>query len=104
MSEEGMKNAVAHRATAEQNAIRIAAQRPIAMKCLGEAIQTPAWRTKPSWYLLAEDDRMFSPKTQRFVAERMGAQVRSHDVDHAPQISSPATVVEFVLEAASALL
>jgi pimeloyl-ACP methyl ester carboxylesterase len=104
MSEEGMKKAVGHRATAEQNEIRIAAQRPIAMKCLGEAIQTPAWRTKPSWYLLAEDDRMFSPKTQRFVAERMGAQVRSYDVDHAPQISSPATVVEFVLEAASALL
>ena len=43
-------------------------------------------------------------KTQHFVAERMGAQVRSYDVDHAPQISSPATVVEFVLEAASALL
>ena len=104
MSEEGMNNAVAHRATAEQNAIRVAAQRPIAMKCLGEAIQTPAWRTKPSWYLLAEDDRMFSPKTQRFVAERMGAEIRSHHVDHAPQTSSPEIVVEFVLEAASALL
>lgn len=104
MSEDGMKNAVAHRATAEQNAISTAAQRPIAMKCLGETVQTPAWKTKPSWYLLAEDDRMFSPKTQRFVAERMGAQVRSHDVDHAPQISSPAIVVEFVLEAAGALL
>ena len=104
MSEEGMKNAVGHRATAEQNAIRTAAQRPIAMKCLGEAIQTPAWRTIPSWYLLAEDDRMFSPKTQRFVADRMGAQVRAYDVDHAPQTSQPATVVEFVLEAASATL
>ena len=104
MSEEGMNNAVAHRATAEQNAIRVAAQRPIAMKSLGEPIQTPAWRTKPSWYLLSEDDRMFSPKTQRFVAERMGAKVRAYEVDHAPQISSPATVVEFILEAASALL
>jgi pimeloyl-ACP methyl ester carboxylesterase len=104
MSEEGMKNAVGHRATSEQSAIRTAAQRPIAMKCLGEAIQTPAWRTIPSWYLLAEDDRMFSPKTQRFVADRMGAQVRAHHVDHAPQISEPATVVEFVLEAASATL
>ncbi len=104
MSEEGMKNAVAHRATAEQSAISTAAQRPIAMKCLGGAIQTPAWRRKPSWYLLAEDDRMFSPKTQRFVAERMGAQVHSHDVDHAPQISSPSTVVEFALAAASTLL
>lgn len=99
-----MKNAVAHRATAEQNSIATAAQRPIAMKCLAEAIRTPAWRTKPSWYLLAEDDRMFSPKTQHFVAERMGAEVRSHNVDHAPQLSSPSTVVEFVLAAASALL
>ncbi len=104
MSEEGMKNAVAHRATTEQTAIMTVTQRPIAMKCLGEAIKTPAWRTIPSWYLLAEDDRMFSPKTQRFVADRMGAQVRAHHVDHAPQISQPATVVEFVLEAASALL
>lgn len=99
-----MNNAVAHRATAEQNAIRIAAQRPIAMKALGEPIKTPAWRTKPSWYLLSEDDRMFSPKTQRFVAERMGAEIRAYKVDHAPQTSSPAIAVEFILEAANALL
>ncbi len=104
MSEEGMRNAVAHRATPEQSAIMTATQRAIAIKCLGEAIQTPAWRTTPSWFLLAEDDRMFSPKTQRFVADRMGSVVRSHDVDHAPQISSPSTVVDFVLAAASALL
>jgi len=69
-----------------------------------DVLRTPAWKTKPSWCLLAEDDRMFSPKTQRFVAERMNAQIRSHDADHAPQISSPGTVVEIVLEAASALL
>lgn len=104
MSEEGMNNAVCHRASAEQNAFSIATQRPIAIRCLTEAVQTPAWRTKPSWYLLAEDDRMFSPKTQRYVADRMGAHVRSHNVDHTPQISSPAAVVDFVLEAASALL
>ena len=104
MSEEGMKNAVAHRATTEQTAIMTVTQRPIAMKCLGEAIQTPSWRTKPSWYLVAEDDRMFSAKTQHFVADRMGAQVRSHDVDHAPQISEPTVVIGFVLEAAGALL
>lgn len=104
MSEEGMNDAVAHQATAEQNAIRTAAQRPIAMKCLSEPIKTPAWRTKPSWFLLAEDDRMFSPKTQRFVAERMGAEVRAYTVDHAPQTSSPTIVVEFILEAANALL
>ncbi len=104
MSEEGMNNAVAHRATAEQNAIRTAAQRPIAMKCLGEKIKAPAWKTKPCWYFLAEDDRMFSPKTQQFVAERMSAQVRSHHTDHAPQTSEPSLVVDFVMEAAQAVL
>lgn len=104
MSEEGMNDAVAHRSTAEQNAIRIAAQRPIAMKCLGEPIRIPAWRTKPSWFLLAEDDRMFSPKTQHFLAERMGAEVRAYKVDHAPQSSSPDIVVSFLMEAAAALL
>jgi pimeloyl-ACP methyl ester carboxylesterase len=104
MSEEGMKNAVAHQATAEQTAIMTAAQRPIAFKCLGEAIQTPSWKTKPSWYLVAEEDRMFSPKTQHFVADRMGAQVRAYQVDHVPQVAEPNLVVNFIMEAASATL
>ncbi len=104
MSEEGMRNAVAHLATAEQTSIMTATQRPISMKCLGEAIQTPGWKANPTWYLLAEEDRMFSPKTQRFVADRMGAQVRSYHVDHAPQISEPDLVVNFILEAAMATL
>ena len=104
MSETGMQNAVAHCATAEKAAIMTATQKPISMKCLGEAITRPAWKTKPSWYLLAEDDRMFSPKTQRFVADRMGAEVRSYSVDHAPQITEPELVVNFILEAASATL
>jgi pimeloyl-ACP methyl ester carboxylesterase len=50
--------------------------------------------------LIAEDDRMINPKTQRFMVDRMGATVRSHHVDHTPMISEPAVVTEIILEAA----
>ena len=55
---------------------------------------------KPTWFLIAEDDRMINPKTQRFMAERMGAKIRSHHLDHTPMVSEPAPVVDIILEAA----
>ena len=58
-----------------------------------------AWRTKPSWFLLAEEDRMIVPETQRFMAERMAATIRSHAVDHSPMYTAPNVVVDVVLEA-----
>jgi hypothetical protein len=50
--------------------------------------------------LIAEEDRMINPKTQRFMADRMGATVRAHRVDHTPMYSEPAVVVDVILEAA----
>jgi pimeloyl-ACP methyl ester carboxylesterase len=55
MPEQGFRNAVAHRATAEQKIIAAAVQRPIAVKCIQEVTPTPTWKTKPTWYLLAEE-------------------------------------------------
>jgi pimeloyl-ACP methyl ester carboxylesterase len=52
-----------------------------------------AWKTKPSWFLIAEEDRMINPKTQHFMADRMGATVRSHRVDHTPMYSEPNLVI-----------
>jgi pimeloyl-ACP methyl ester carboxylesterase len=54
---------------------------------------------KPSWYLVAEEDRMISPMTQRLMAERMGARIRSEQVDHAPLVTAPEPVIEVILEA-----
>src|ERR1700730_1715466 len=59
---------------------------------------------KPTWYLLAEEDRMINPKTQRFMAERMKATVRSFAVDHTPLLTAPDKVVDIILEAAKATL
>jgi pimeloyl-ACP methyl ester carboxylesterase len=60
----------------------------------------PGWKGKPSWFLLAEEDRMISPKTQQFMAGRMDAKVRSNRVDHSPMYTAPDVVVEVILEAA----
>ena len=59
---------------------------------------------KPTWYLIAEEDRMIPEKTQRFMAERMKATIRTANADHTPSLTMPKPVVEIVLEAAHATL
>lgn len=99
MSEDGFRKAVAHQASADQAAIMVAVQRPLAVKCIQEMTPRPTWKTKPTWYLLAEEDRMIKSMTQRFMAERMGAKIRSYSVDHTPMYTEPNIVVDVVSEA-----
>jgi pimeloyl-ACP methyl ester carboxylesterase len=100
MAPDGFRRAVAHRASTDQTIIMAAVQRPIALACIQEAAPVPAWKTIPSWFLLAEEDRMINPKTQRFMADRMGAKVRSHQVDHTPMYTEPNLVIDVISEAA----
>jgi pimeloyl-ACP methyl ester carboxylesterase len=102
MPEGGFEAAVAHRASPDQTAIMAAIQRPIALACIQEAVPAPAWRTKPSWFLVAEDDRMISPVTQHFMADRMGAQKSRYPVDHSPMVTAPEVVVNVIREAVEA--
>lgn len=83
----------------ELAALLAATQRPIAVAAIQEKAPKPAWKTKPSWYLVAEEDRMINPATQRLLASRMGARSRSEKVDHASLITAPKLVVEMILEA-----
>jgi pimeloyl-ACP methyl ester carboxylesterase len=103
MPDEGFRNAFSQHATPEQIALSTAVQRPIAMKCIQEPVPKAAWRLKPSWFLIAEEDRMINPKTQRFMAERMGARARSLAVDHTPLLSAPERVVDVIMEAKQAV-
>lgn len=100
MPEGAFARGIAHRASADEAAILQAVQRPIALKCVQEKAPEPGWKTKPSWFLIAEQDRMIAPETQRFMAERMGATIRAHDVDHSPMYTAPGVVVGLILEAA----
>jgi pimeloyl-ACP methyl ester carboxylesterase len=100
MPEDGFRRAVAHKALPEHQSIMAAAQRPLALKCIKEPAPIPQWNTRPSWFLVAEEDRMINPKTQHFMAQRMSACVRSHPVDHSPMLSAPDLVTDVILEAA----
>jgi len=103
MPDERFRIAFCQDASPEQAALLAATQRPIALACIEEKAPRPAWRAKPSWYLVAEEDRMINPVTQRFLAGRMGAQVRSEKVDHTPLVTAPGLVVEMILQAVTSL-
>jgi pimeloyl-ACP methyl ester carboxylesterase len=104
MPEEGFSNAFAHHATADQVALCKAVQRPIAVQCIQEPAPKPAWRSKPSWFLIAEDDRMINPKTQHFMAERMRARTHAFAVDHTPLLTAPEKVIQVIIVAAQKML
>jgi pimeloyl-ACP methyl ester carboxylesterase len=91
--------AFAQQATADQAAVLAAVQRPLAVGCIQQPVTRPGWKDRPSWYLIAEQDRMINPATQKFMAERMHAHIHTHDVDHAPLITQPRVVTDIISEA-----
>lgn len=76
-------------------------QVPWGVDALGSAVSQPAWRTKPSWYLVAGDDRMIPPPAQRTMAERMGAKtVEAPGTSHSVYLSQPGAVADLIKQAA----
>lgn len=102
LPEQAFAAAFAQNATLEELAVLAAVQRPISSACITAAVSRPLWKIRPTWYLLAEQDRMIVADNQRFMAERMQAMVRSHAVDHAPMVTAPAVVREVLREAIAA--
>lgn len=100
LPEEAFAAAFAPNATAEEQAVLFAIQRPIAVPCISTKVGRPLWKDRPSWFLLAEEDRMIVPGTQRFMATRMEATIRAHDVDHTPSVTAPDAVVDIIRAAA----
>jgi pimeloyl-ACP methyl ester carboxylesterase len=95
--------AFAPNASVEQQALLAAVQRPISPACITVRVERPLWRDRRSWFLVAEQDRMIVHETQRFMAQRMNATVRSHAVDHTPLVTAPSVVVNIIREALAAL-
>jgi len=89
------------RATAEFQAI---AQLPWALESAGGTIGEPAWKTRPSWALVAADDRMIPPPAQRDMAARAGAKVSESPGSHSVFVSHPDAVATLVAEAAATVL
>jgi pimeloyl-ACP methyl ester carboxylesterase len=77
--------AFAQNASAAEQAVLAAAQRPISAACITVPVGRPLWKDRPSWFLVAEQDRMIVGDNQRFMAARMKARVQSYAVDHVPR-------------------
>jgi pimeloyl-ACP methyl ester carboxylesterase len=99
LPEAAFATAFAQDASVEEQALLAAVQRPIAVPCISVKVGRPLWLDRPSWFLLAEADRMIVAGTQHFMAERMKAEVRSYRVDHTPSVTAPNAVVDVILDA-----
>jgi pimeloyl-ACP methyl ester carboxylesterase len=77
------------------------AQVPWGVDALGGSITEPAWRMKPSWYLVATEDRMIPPPAQRTMSERAGSTVTEVPGSHAIYVSQPGAVADLIKRAAS---
>jgi pimeloyl-ACP methyl ester carboxylesterase len=99
LPDEAFAAAFAQNASADELALLCAVQRPISPACITVPVDRPLWKDRPTWFLIAEQDRMIVRDMQRFMAERMGARVRSHPVDHTPIVTAPGLVVDIIHEA-----
>jgi pimeloyl-ACP methyl ester carboxylesterase len=86
----------------EKAAFMADSQVPWGVEALGGTISEPAWKTKPSWYLLVTEDKMIPPPAQRFMAERAGATVDEVGGSHAIYVSRPDAVASIIEKAAGA--
>ena len=88
---------------AEKAAFMADSQVPWGVEALSGKISEPAWKTKPSWYLIATDDKMIPPDGQRFMSKRAGSTVAEAKGSHAIYVSQPKAVANLVEQAAKSV-
>jgi pimeloyl-ACP methyl ester carboxylesterase len=99
LPDSAFSTAFAPNASKDDLAVLSAVQRPISLACITVPSGRPLWKDIPSWFLVAEQDRMILPDTQRFMAQRMKAKTKAHDVDHTPSVTAPEAVVDIIQDA-----
>jgi pimeloyl-ACP methyl ester carboxylesterase len=88
---------------AESAAFMADSQVPWGVEALGGTISQPAWKTKPSWYMVTTADKMIPPPAQRFMSERAGSTVVDAAGSHAIYVSQPDAVAALIEQAAQAI-
>jgi len=87
----------------EEADVVYAVQGPLAARCFDDKISTAAWHTKPSWYIVASEDRAFPPAVESDSAKRMKATTLTLPSSHVPMLSQPDKVADFILKAVTTL-
>jgi len=95
------QEAFAHDVDRAQTQIMAAVQKPVSKKnCFGVSVGIPAWKSKPSWFVVSTEDRLINPELQRFMVKRMAAKSISVPSSHASLVSQPTKVANVIIEAA----
>jgi pimeloyl-ACP methyl ester carboxylesterase len=83
--------------------VMYAVQQPLATSAFGEVMGVPAWKTLPTWYLVAADDQALPPDAERLFAGRMGATTVEIPSSHVAMVSHPGDVAQLIETAAAAV-
>ena len=86
-----------------QSNVMASTQGPISAKAFDEKVGRAAWKTKPSWYVVAENDRMIQPELERTMAKKIGARTTSLPSSHVVMLSHPNEVAAVILNAAASV-
>lgn len=100
LTREGVDEVFAQDLTTAERSNIFATQNPLAGAALGGEITAPAWKGKPSWYLLASEDHTIHPELQKMMSGRMGATTVTVASSHLPMLSHPQAVANLIAQAA----
>ena len=103
LSEDDFVNHFAGDVEKTQARVLYAVQQPLASPAFTDVMGAPAWKSLPSWYLVAENDEAIPPDAERQFAARMGATTVEIPASHVAMVSHPAEVMELVEKAAEAV-
>jgi pimeloyl-ACP methyl ester carboxylesterase len=97
---DGMRNDFAQDLPATESAMMAVTQTPIAAAAFAAKVDALAWQTKPSWYIVAGNDRAMSPKLERAMAEHIKAKIVTLPTSHVVMLAKPSEVAAVIVEAA----
>lgn len=100
LTREGVDDVFAQDLTATERAMIFATQNPLAGAALGGEVTAPAWKKKPSWYLLASEDHTIHPELQKKMAGRIEATTVTVAASHVAMLSQPDAVAKLIVQAA----
>jgi pimeloyl-ACP methyl ester carboxylesterase len=101
LTEAGVKNDFAQDLGPTEKDVLFAAQAPTAGAAFGESVSAAAWKTKPSWYLVAKQDRAIPPSLERAMAKTIKAKMIEVDTSHVAMLARPHEAANLILEAAA---
>ena len=103
LTPKGLMESFAQDLSPSEKSLMIATQSATQGALLGTPIKKAAWHTKPSWFVIASNDRAISPEQEKSTAERMGAKTLTLSTSHMAMLAEPEKVANFMIEAAASL-